>query len=178
MNKLLAGSVLGALAGLAWGEAEPRSKPNPMVLTYNEPAKAWTDALPVGNGSMGAMVFGGTASERIQFNHDTLWAGEPRSYSNPEAHRYLPEIRHLLFGGKQAEAERLAMEHFMSRPLRQAPYQPFGDVHLDFPGLGKVTNYHRELDLDGEDRLLRAPGEHNAAHNPGWARARRAPPSP
>ncbi len=119
-----------------------------LQLTYDEPAKAWTDALPIGNGSMGAMVFGGIQEERIQFNHDTLWVGNPRSYSRRGAVDYLPEIRKLLFEGKQKEAENLATEHFMSKPLRQAAYQPFGDVILEFPEFDEVTNYQRSLHLD------------------------------
>ncbi|MDF7824318.1 glycoside hydrolase family 95 protein [Pontiellaceae bacterium B12227] len=117
-------------------------------LTYDEPAKAWTDALPVGNGSMGAMVYGGTDTDRIQFNHDTLWVGKPHSYSRPGAVETLPEIRELLFTGKQKEAEKLAMDQFMSNPLRQAAYQPFGDLTLEFPAFGNTTHYQRVLDLD------------------------------
>ena len=120
-----------------------------LKLNYTQPAEAWTDALPVGNGSMGAMVFGGIEKDRIQFNHDTLWAGKPRSYAHKGAVDVLPEMRQLLFDGKQKEAEKLGMERFMSVPLRQAPYQPFGDVWLEFPHGGGVENYRRGLDLDG-----------------------------
>ncbi|MDZ8117535.1 glycosyl hydrolase family 95 catalytic domain-containing protein [Pontiella agarivorans] len=120
-----------------------------LVLRYDEPAEQWTDALPVGNGSMGAMVFGGIEKERIQFNHDTLWAGKPHSYARDGAVDILPEMRRLLFAGKQKDAQKLGMERFMSVPLRQAPYQPFGDLWLEFPAAGKVKNYLRELDLDG-----------------------------
>ena len=93
-------------------------------------------------------MFGGTAAERIQFNEDTLWAGGPRDYSHAGAAGSLPEIRRLLFEGKQREAEALAMEKFMSVPLRQVAYQPFGDLLLEFPGHEEVTGYRRELDLD------------------------------
>ena len=117
-------------------------------LWYDEPATTWMEALPIGNGRLGAMVFGGTADERIQFNEDTLWAGGPRDYSHPGAADVLPEIRRLLFEGKQREAEQLAMEKFMSVPLRQVAYQAFGDLRLELPGHGQVTNYRRELDLD------------------------------
>ncbi|MEX0324360.1 MAG: glycoside hydrolase N-terminal domain-containing protein [Puniceicoccaceae bacterium] len=120
-----------------------------LKLTYDEPATAWTDALPVGNGSMGAMVFGGVGEERIQFNHDTLWAGKPRSYAHKGAVDSLPQLRELLFEGKQKEAEALGMEQFMSQPLRQAPYQPFGDILLEFPNLCDMSEYERSLDLDG-----------------------------
>jgi alpha-L-fucosidase 2 len=77
---------------------------------------------------MGGMIFGSVEQERIQFNEETLWTGQPHVYANEEAHLYLDEIRSLLFQGKQKEAEDLAMEKFMSVPLRQKAYQPFGDV--------------------------------------------------
>jgi len=119
-----------------------------LILWYRQPAQKWTEALPVGNGRLGAMVYGRITNETIQFNEDTLWTGIPRYYHNPEAHKYLPEIRKLLFEGKQRQAEKLAMEKFMSVPLRQEKYQPFGDLNLHFPGHDKPDNYHRELDLD------------------------------
>ncbi len=122
--------------------------PGASELWYDEPAKAWLEALPIGNGRLGAMVFGGTAKERIQFNEDTLWAGGPRDYSHPGAADALAEIRRLLFEGKQREAEQLAMEKFMSVPLRQVAYQAFGDLLLEFPGHEQVAGYRRQLDLD------------------------------
>lgn len=117
-------------------------------LWYDEPAELWMEALPIGNGRLGAMVFGGMGEERIQFNEDTLWAGGPRDYSHPGAAAHLPEIRRLLLEGNQREAEKLAMERFMSVPLRQVAYQAFGDLLLEFPGHEEATNYRRELDLD------------------------------
>ena len=120
----------------------------PMILWYDRPAEVWTEALPVGNGRLGAMVFGGQENERIQFNDDTLWTGKPRDYSHPGAAAHLPEIRKLLFEGKQKEAEQLASEHFMSVPLRQFAYQPFGDLRLELTGHDGATGYRRQLDLD------------------------------
>jgi alpha-L-fucosidase 2 len=116
-------------------------------LWYDEPAVSWNEALPVGNGRLGAMVFGGTGQERIQFNEETLWDGRPRDYSHKGASEYLDEIRQLVFEGKQEQAHALAMEKFMSIPLRQMNYQPFGDLYLSFPGHGKHTDYFRGLDL-------------------------------
>lgn len=84
-----------------------------LKLWYNKPAEKWTDALPVGNGRLGAMIFGGTGRERLQFNEETLWTGEPRTYSREGAASCLPEIRRLLFAGKQEDAEKLAGEKFM-----------------------------------------------------------------
>jgi alpha-L-fucosidase 2 len=84
-----------------------------LKLWYDKPAEKWTEALPVGNGRIGAMIFGGVENERIQFNEETLWTGEPRSYSRPGAYKYLDSIRQLLFAGRQKEAEALAEREFM-----------------------------------------------------------------
>ncbi|MGE5294857.1 MAG: glycosyl hydrolase family 95 catalytic domain-containing protein, partial [Solirubrobacterales bacterium] len=119
-----------------------------LKLWYDSPATEWTQALPIGNGRLGAMVFGGTAEDRYQLNEGTLWAGGPRDYAHDGAAQYLPQIRQLLFEGKQRQAEQLAMEQFMSIPLGQMPYQPFGDLKLTFPGHEKAEGYRRELDLD------------------------------
>jgi alpha-L-fucosidase 2 len=120
---------------------------NDLKLWYTRPATRWEEALPIGNGRLGAMIFGGTSVEHIQFNEETLWAGEPHDYSHPGAFEYLGKIRELLWQGKQKEAEDLAMENFMSVPLRQQKYQPFGDVWFSFPGHSKVSDYRRELDI-------------------------------
>ena len=118
-----------------------------LALWYREPAQQWVEALPVGNGRLGAMLFGGTEHERIQFNESTVWTGEPRSYARAGASKHLAAIRALLLEGKQAEAEKLAMAEFMGDPVRQRAYQAFGDLHLDFAP-GEVTGYRRALDLD------------------------------
>jgi alpha-L-fucosidase 2 len=119
-----------------------------LKLWYTEPAREWTAALPIGNGRLGAMVFGGATEDRYQLNEDSLWSGKPHDYAHDGAAQYLSQIRQLLFEGKQKEAEQLATEHFMSVPLGQMPYQPFGDLKLTFPGHDKVEAYRRELDLD------------------------------
>jgi len=128
-------------------EAAP-SPGSDLVLRYRRPAAEWTQALPVGNGRLGAMVFGGVSSERIQFNEDSLWTGGPHYYHRPDAHEHLAELRRLLFDGRQREAERLAMKTFMSDPLRQKAYQPFGDIVITIPEIDGVDDYRRELDLD------------------------------
>ncbi len=84
-----------------------------LKLWYKQPAVKWTEALPLGNGRIGAMVFGGIEQDRIQFNEETLWTGEPRNYNRPAAYKYLDSIRQLLFAGKQKEAEELAEKEFM-----------------------------------------------------------------
>ena len=117
-------------------------------LWYSRPATQWQEALPVGNGNMGAMVFGGVGQEKIQFNEDTLWTGHPMDYQNPEASQYLPQLRQLIFEGQQNEAQKLAQQNFMSVPLRQCAFQPFGNLILHFEGHENVTDYRRSLDLN------------------------------
>ena len=120
----------------------------PMVLWYDKPAEKWTDANPIGNGRMGAMIFGRTGEELIQLNEDTIWAGKPHNYAHKGAVKHLPAIRKLLFEGNQREAQKLALNEFMSVPLRQIAYQPLGDLKLTFPGHENVDAYRRELDID------------------------------
>lgn len=121
---------------------------NALKLWYLQPAAKWTEALPIGNGRMGAMVFGRTVDERIQFNEDTLWRGGPHDYVRAGAGDQLVELRRLLMDGQTAEAQKLAKEKFLSDPVRQMPYQPFGDLHLRFAGHDDPRDYRRELDLD------------------------------
>ncbi len=139
---------LACTASLILSISNRSSAQSDLKLWYTEPAKDWTAALPIGNGRLGAMVFGGAAEDRYQLNEDSLWSGRPHDYAHEGAAQYLGQIRQLLFEGKQKEAEQLAMEHFMSVPLGQMPYQPFGDLKLTFAGHEKVEAYRRELDLD------------------------------
>jgi alpha-L-fucosidase 2 len=111
-------------------------------------ATEWVEALPVGNGRLGAMIFGRTKSERLQLNEDTLFAGGPYDPSNPEALQMLPEARRLIFEGHYKEASDLIGKKMMARPLKQMPYQPLGDLKLDFSEHDVVSNFRRELDLD------------------------------
>ena len=117
-------------------------------LWYAQPAVQWNEALPVGNGRIGAMVFGGVVRERLALNENSLWSGAPRAYDRVGAHRHLPEIRRLLFAGQYAEAETLANNELLGeRPLEA--YQPLGDLQLEFAGHDGAAEYRRELDLDG-----------------------------
>jgi len=118
------------------------------TLWYAQPAAKWTEALPIGNGRLGAMIFGGVTVERIQFNEDTLWTGQPHDYDRAGAGDQLAEIRHLLAAGKTDDAVALARAKFLSDPVRQKAYQPFGDLHLHFLHAGDVADYRRELNLD------------------------------
>ena len=120
----------------------------PLSLWYSAPAKVWTEALAIGNGRLGAMVFGGVREERLQLNEGTLWAGGPYDPASPEALDALPEVRRLIFEGKYKQAERLISEKVMARPLRQMPYETLGDLLLTFPEVAAVENYQRALNLD------------------------------
>ncbi|MBO9547177.1 glycoside hydrolase family 95 protein [Caulobacter sp.] len=143
-------AVLGAASALTAAPARAQVKAGPLRLWYRQPAKEWVEALPVGSGKLGAMIFGGVAAERLQLNEDTLWAGGPYEPINPEAHAALPEIRRLIDAGEYAKATELAGAKFMGTPKRQMSYQTIGDLKLDFPGLGQAGgDYVRDLDIDG-----------------------------
>lgn len=116
------------------------------VLWYQQPAKVWEEALPLGNGTLGAMVFGGLADERIQLNESSLWDGYPLDANDPSSLENLPEVRRLLFEGKNNEAVRLAEKHMMGRPAGVKPFQSLGELWFDTPILN-ATNYVRSLDL-------------------------------
>ena len=142
-------SVLLVLALTARLTAAPATPPGEWILWYEQPATAWEQALPVGNGHLGAMVFGGSNTEKIQFNEHTVWTGQPHNYAHPGAVKVLPKLRELLWAGKQREAETLAMKEFMSDPIGQRAYQPCGDllIETETPA-GQTTGHRRWLDLD------------------------------
>jgi alpha-L-fucosidase 2 len=121
--------------------------PAATVLWYQQPAVKWEEAMPLGNGRLGAMVFGGVDEERLQLNESTLWGGSPNDYSNPGAGKHLPELRRLIFAGNINEAQGLA-DMMLGNPACQKPYQPVGDLRLRFPHHERVGNYARSLDLD------------------------------
>ena len=118
-------------------------------LFFRSPAKHWDEAFPIGNGRLGAMIFGGPCSERLQLNEDSLWYGGPRDRHNPDALVHLPEIRRLIFEGKLKEAESLASLALTAIPETQRHYVPLGDLFLHFQTLddNQVIDYERELDL-------------------------------
>src|SRR5581483_2451981 len=121
---------------------------NALKLWYRQPAAAWTQALPVGNGRLAAMVFGTVGKEHIQLNEDTIWSGEKRDRSNPEAPKALPEIRRLLMEGHPAQAQALADKTMISIPRGLPSYETMGDLWLDFGAAADASDYRRELDLD------------------------------
>ncbi|HKQ90473.1 MAG TPA: glycoside hydrolase family 95 protein, partial [Blastocatellia bacterium] len=118
-----------------------------MTLWHSRAAPQWDHATPVGNGRLGAMIFGETGRERIQLNEETLWSGGPRDTVNVEAMSEIGNVRRLLFTGKPREAIELADETMMARPRRLLPYQTLGDLWLAFEGHDAATDYRRELDL-------------------------------
>jgi alpha-L-fucosidase 2 len=144
------GVALATLATGTWRNSTRAQEPGggDLVLWYRQPAEAWTEALPVGNGRLGAMVFGGVARERLQLNEDTLYAGGPYDPSDPGALLALPRVRELIAAGQYAEAQALANEKMMARPLRMPSYQTIGDLVLGFGASSFAENYRRDLDLD------------------------------
>ena len=127
-------------------------------LWYDQPAQTWTQALPIGNGVMGGMVFGTPAVEHIQLNEETIWAGQPNNVINPNAKEALPEVRRLIFEGKYKEAQDLANAKVMPRAVDKnmgMPYQPFGDLYIAMPGHADYQNYERWLDLDNGKTIVR-----------------------
>jgi len=137
-----AGGVETVFAG------EAAAPPGAMTLWYRRPAKAWLQALPVGNGRLGGMVFGRVARERIQLNEESLWSGGPHDWTNPKARDNLPKVRKLIQEGKFKRAEALANRTMMGVPMRVTPYQTLGDLRLAFKGHEEVADYVRDLDLD------------------------------
>jgi alpha-L-fucosidase 2 len=117
-------------------------------LWYRRPAANWDAALPVGNGRLGAMIFGGIEGERIQLNEGTLWSGSPYDPNNKNALGALPEVRKLIFDKKYTEAARLINAKMMAIPLKQMTYQTLGDLRLSFPKNDAVSEYQRSLSLD------------------------------
>jgi alpha-L-fucosidase 2 len=156
-SKAMSAVVLFLLAPIIFHgcvNSENTKQNSDLILWYTSPAVEWTEALPIGNGGLGAMVFGGVEKERIQFNCDTLFDGKPHDYAHKGAVKHLPAIRSLLFDGKQDEAHELANLEFMSvlddGSNRQRAYQPFGDLNITFPGFTEKSpaDYKRELNID------------------------------
>ena len=134
------------IAGVTGALALRAETSNALTLWYRQPASVWTEALPVGNGRLGAMVFGGIETERLALNEDTLWSGSPKPWNNRDAKKVLPEIRRLVIDEeKYHEADTLCKK--MQGPYNQS-YQPLGNLTLKFDVLNDITDYRRELDLD------------------------------
>lgn len=140
------GKISAAWTDRAKVSGEAKGPSGHYVLWYQNPAKVWEEALPLGNGRLGAMVFGGVADERIQLNESTLWDGYLLDPNDTSSLRALPEVRRLLFEGKNNESIALAEQHMMGQPKGIKPYQSLGELWFDTPVI-KATNYIRSLDL-------------------------------
>ncbi|MDP3684764.1 MAG: glycoside hydrolase family 95 protein, partial [Ignavibacteria bacterium] len=121
---------------------------DPYFLSYNQPARNWFEALPLGNGRLGAMVFGVPSKEHIQLNENTVWAGGPYRNDNPGMSASLKHLRQLISEDKFVEAEDLAFKTMVSQGAHGMPYQTVGDIFITFPGHENYSNYHRTLNLD------------------------------
>jgi len=125
------------------------NKNDNLNLWYCRPAKQWMEALPIGNGRLGGMVFGGVSEERVQLNEDSIWYGGPKEAVNPDGFKYLPDIRKMLFDGELEKGAFLTRMAMFSTPKYYNPYQPLCDLKMFFLGLeGETEEYNRELDLD------------------------------
>jgi len=120
-----------------------------LKLWYTKPSgTVWENALPVGNGRLGAMVYGNVPQETLQLNEGTVWSGSPNRNDNPNALAVLPEIRQLIFDGKQKEAEQLANKSILTKKSNGQMFQPVGNLLLTFAGHDTYTDYYRELDIE------------------------------
>ncbi len=154
MNSAFLGLLLLVITAIPASAADP-------VLWYQHPAQRWGDALPIGNGRLGGMVFGDVTKEHIQLNEDTVWNGKEGGIRlNPNARAALPEVRKLLFEGKSREAETLEDKDMLGIPNRQPMYQPLGDLNITFSDQDGASEYRRELDLaTGIERITYRVGD-------------------
>lgn len=142
----LAGSLCALPAFARSGAAKLAD--DSLTLWYDQAAGPWIEALPLGSGRLGTMVFGRPAQERLQFNIDTLYGGGPYVQDNPKFHDALPQVRALIDQQRWKEANELVSEALMGKPMKQMPFSGAGDLLLDFPNLKGAERYRRSLDLD------------------------------
>ena len=148
LNRVIASGLAAlALSCPVTASESPASPAQPLSLWYQEPAKKWEEALPLGNGRLGAMVFGMPAKERFQLNEESLWAGCPVEAWPPDFSKHLAAVRRLLFAGKNAEAQAYGEAHMTASPTSFRSYEPLADLWLDFGAVENVTDYRRELML-------------------------------
>jgi alpha-L-fucosidase 2 len=140
--------VVLIVCGCLLGKGQEQQRPSDLKIWFNRPAENWNEALPVGNGKLGAMIFGGIRNERLQLNEETVWSGNRNDFVNPGSKPALPEVRKLLFAGKYAEAQQLAQEKMMGERKVSSSYQTLGDMQVNFDVNGEVADYRRELDID------------------------------
>jgi len=123
-------------------------EPDPLVMWYDAPAGVWNEALPIGNGRLGAMVYGDPGTETLQLNENTFWSGGPSRNDNPNAKGALANIRQLLWNGQWTQAETAINQNITATQLHGSKYQTIGELKLNFPGHGDYSSYYRELDLE------------------------------
>ncbi len=152
MKKIL---IIALTACACYTSATAQTTNDSHILWYDRPASTWTEALPIGNSRIGAMIYGTPATERMQLNEETIWAGRPNNNANPEALEYLPKVRRLVWQDKYKEAQDLATKHVQANTNSGMPYQPFGDLYISFPGQGEYSGYYRELSLDSARSVTR-----------------------
>jgi alpha-L-fucosidase 2 len=146
MSKLTRREFVAGVSALACAGESQAQEASGLLLWFKKPAEQWTDALPIGNGRLGAMVFGGVKEERLQLNEDTLWSGAPRQWNNPEALKHLAEVRRLVLEEQDyVSADKVC--HLMQGPFAEA-YQPLADLRISMDHAADVSDYRRELDLD------------------------------
>ena len=142
------------IPGLSIAGCHHDPEPNYLKLWYDEPAENWNEALPLGNGRLGAMVFGDPAMEHLQLNEETIWAGGPHNNVNPESAPYIEIVRDLIFKGKYEESHRVANENIKSYQ-NGMPYQTLGDFYIWFPDCREYSGYYRELDISRAVSMVR-----------------------
>ncbi|KAF5501059.1 Alpha-L-fucosidase 2 [Colletotrichum siamense] len=131
-----------------FGSGQSQQQPQPLLLHYASPASEWSEALPIGNGRLGAMVHGRTQTELLQLNEDSVWYGGPQDRTPKDALRHLPKLRQLIRDEKHAEAESLVREAFFATPASMRHYEPLGTCTLEFGhAVEDVTDYRRYLCL-------------------------------
>lgn len=145
--KNISGQICFALISVLLSGQVAGQQNKPPALWYQQPAANWNEALPVGNGRLGAMIFGRVEKERIQLNEESLWAGKQINVNNPLGLNHLKEIQQLLLNEENSKAYQLSEKYLLATPPRFRSYQTLGDLYLDFGEQGDVKKYHRELNL-------------------------------
>lgn len=147
--KIIGLVISAAILSVLLNSCEKKSENHEGALTlwYKTPASVWEEALPVGNGRLGAMVFGNPVNERIQLNEESIWAGSKINNNNKNALKMLPDLQKALFMGRYKDALKLANDNFLGTPPEIRSYQPLGDLYIDYKWNGEPTDYKRELDL-------------------------------
>jgi len=130
------------------GSNAEEAKGGKLKMWYDKPAKVWNEALPVGNGSLGAMIYGDPQNEKVQLNEDSFWSGGPSRNDNPDALNALPEVRKLIFDGKYKEADSLINQKMTAKQLHGSMFQVVGNLNLSFADHENFSEYYRELDLE------------------------------